>query len=57
MAAPGAAVDELDLAQAHDDYARAARRDRMFGISQGVGAYLVLIVFAAIAVVPFIYLL
>ena len=57
MAAPGATVDDLDLAQAHADYARAARRSRVFGITKGVGAYLVLIVFAAIAVVPFVYLL
>ena len=58
MAAPGATVEELGGAdEAHADYARAARRDRTFGLVKGGAAYLVLIVFALIAVLPFIYLL
>jgi ABC-type glycerol-3-phosphate transport system permease component len=57
MAAPGSTVDDLDLTQAHADYARAARRDRVLGITKGTAAYLVLFLFAAIAIVPFIYLL
>jgi multiple sugar transport system permease protein len=39
------------------EYARAARRDRLFGIGKGLAAYLVLTVFAVIAVGPLIYLL
>jgi ABC-type glycerol-3-phosphate transport system permease component len=57
MAAPGTTVDDLDLTQAHADYARAARRNRVLGITKGTAAYLVLFLFAAIAIVPFIYLL
>jgi ABC-type glycerol-3-phosphate transport system permease component len=57
MAAPEATAGEVGGAQAHVDYARAARRNRVFGVGKGVGAYLVLTVFALIAIVPFFYLL
>jgi ABC-type glycerol-3-phosphate transport system permease component len=57
MAAPGATLDDVAGTQAHADYARAARRNRVFGAGKGIGAYVVLTVFALIAVVPFIYLL
>jgi ABC-type glycerol-3-phosphate transport system permease component len=57
MAAPGTTADDLDLTRAHADYARAARRNRVLGIVKGTAAYLVLFLFAAIAIVPFIYLL
>ena len=56
MAAPGAIVDEVG-ADAHADYAAAARRNRTWRISKGVGAYAALTIFACIAVLPFIYLL
>jgi ABC-type glycerol-3-phosphate transport system permease component len=51
MAAPGA------IAEAHADYARSARRSRVVGLGKGVAAYAVLTVFAAVALVPFVYLL
>jgi ABC-type glycerol-3-phosphate transport system permease component len=57
MAAPDATLDDLDLTQAHADYARAARWSRGLRVMKGSAAYLVLIVFALIAVGPFIYLL
>jgi multiple sugar transport system permease protein len=41
----------------HAEYAHAARRDRGFRLAKGVGAYVVLIVFAVIAIGPFLYLL
>jgi multiple sugar transport system permease protein len=46
-----------DVNEAHAAYAQAARRDRIGRFSKGFGAYTVLTVFAAIALVPFIYLL
>jgi ABC-type glycerol-3-phosphate transport system permease component len=57
MAAPDATLDDLDLTQAHADYARAARWSRGLRVTKASAAYLVLIVFALIAVGPFIYLL
>src|SRR5262249_31524339 len=57
MAAPGATAGEVTGAEAHADYARAARRSRVFGTGKGIAAYLVLTVFALIAIVPFIYML
>src|SRR4029079_7120387 len=57
MAAPGATLDDVGTAQPHADYARAARRNGVFGTGKGIGAYLVLTLFAVIAVVPFLYLL
>ena len=56
MAAPGATADEVGV-EAHADYAASARRNRIWRIAKGVAAYAVLIVFACIAVLPFIYLL
>jgi ABC-type glycerol-3-phosphate transport system permease component len=57
MASPEAIYDDVGIAEAHADYERAARRDRVFRFGKGVGAYLVLGTFAIIAVGPFIYLL
>jgi ABC-type glycerol-3-phosphate transport system permease component len=57
MAAPGTTVDDVGVAEAHADYARAARRHRIFGVGKGFAAYLVLLLFAVIAIGPFIYLL
>ena len=57
MAAPGATLDDVGAGGAHADYARAARRNRVFRIGKGVASYLVLILFARDRVVPFIYLL
>ena len=54
MAAPGAIAE---VHEAHAGYAQAARRDRTLRFGKGLGAYAVLTVFAAIALVPFIYLL
>jgi multiple sugar transport system permease protein len=39
------------------EYARAARRDRVFRFGKGLGAYLVLTIFSLIAVLPLVYLL
>jgi multiple sugar transport system permease protein len=57
MATPGTTYDDLDLVQAHADYARSARRSRVLRVAKGVASYAVLILFALIAVVPFVYLL
>jgi ABC-type glycerol-3-phosphate transport system permease component len=57
MASPVAIFDDVGTAEAHADYERAARRDRVFRFGKGVGAYLVLGTFAIIAVGPFVYLL
>ena len=57
MAAPGTTVENVPDADAHADYAGAARRDRAWRTSKGVAAYVVLTIFALIATVPFIYLL
>jgi multiple sugar transport system permease protein len=54
MAAPSAIAE---VTEPHADYARAARRNHVLWLSKGVGAYAVLAVFAAIALVPFVYLL
>jgi ABC-type glycerol-3-phosphate transport system permease component len=54
MAAPTVIAE---VQEAHADYAQAARRNRLVGFGKGFGAYTVLTVFAAIALVPFIYLL
>jgi ABC-type glycerol-3-phosphate transport system permease component len=55
MAAGEAAGREVH--EAHADYAGAARRDRVLGLSKGLLAYLVLAFFALLAIGPFIYLL
>ncbi len=57
MAAPGAALDDFGGAEAHADYAGAARRNRGFRAGKSVASYLVLVLFALIAVGPFVYLL
>jgi ABC-type glycerol-3-phosphate transport system permease component len=57
MAAPSTTSDDLDLAQAHAEYARAARRNRVFRFGKGGASYAVLILFALIATAPFVYLL
>jgi ABC-type glycerol-3-phosphate transport system permease component len=57
MASPGATYDTVDVAQAHADYARAARRNRVVRVVKAVLSYAVLLLFALIAVVPFVYLL
>ena len=57
MAAPGATLDDVGHGEAHADYAGAARKNRASRIGKGAAAYAVLILFALIAVVPFIYLL
>jgi len=57
MAAPEAAFDDVGGTEMHADYAQAARRNRGIRIVKRVLSYLVLTLFAAIAVVPFIYLL
>jgi ABC-type glycerol-3-phosphate transport system permease component len=57
MTAPGATVDDAGGTEVHADYARAARRDRGRRITKATLAYVVLLLFAAIAVVPFVYLL
>jgi multiple sugar transport system permease protein len=44
-------------AQAHADYAAAARRNRAFGLGKGAGAYAVLALFTVLAIGPFLYLL
>ena len=54
MAAPGAVAQVTEV---HAGYARAARRDRLLRLAKGLAAYLVLTVFALIALVPFVYLL
>jgi len=54
MAAPTAITE---VPEVHADYAQAARRNRTLRLGKGVGAYAVLTVFAAIALVPFVYLL
>ncbi len=56
MAAPGTTLDDVGGA-AHADYAQAARRNRSIKITKGVLSYLVLALFAVIAIGPFIYLL
>jgi ABC-type glycerol-3-phosphate transport system permease component len=48
---------ELGEAQTHADYAQAARRSRTIGLGKGFLAYLVLTLFAVIAIGPFLYLL
>ncbi len=57
MAAPGTTLDPVVAADAHADYARAARRNRVFRAGKGVASYVVLLLFAIIAIGPFIYLL
>jgi multiple sugar transport system permease protein len=51
------AVEEAAAARAGLEYSRAARRNLVLRWTKGLGAYLVLTVFAAIAIGPFIYLL
>jgi ABC-type glycerol-3-phosphate transport system permease component len=48
--------DSLET-QPHADYARAARQRQMISLSKGFGAYAALSLFAAIAILPFLYLL
>jgi ABC-type glycerol-3-phosphate transport system permease component len=57
MAAPGTTLDPAEATEAHADYARAARLNRTGRVFKGVASYLVLAVFAIIAIGPFIYLL
>jgi ABC-type glycerol-3-phosphate transport system permease component len=57
MAVDSAHIGIPEEAEPHADYARAARRSRMFGLSKGVAAYAVLTLFAVIAIGPFLYLL
>jgi ABC-type glycerol-3-phosphate transport system permease component len=58
MSVGGATAREAgDWEEQHADYAGAARRNRVIGLGKGFGAYAVLIVFAVIAVGPFVYLL
>lgn len=56
MATPGSDLREGDVAP-HAQYAAAARRHRVGGLAKGVLAYVVLAVFAVIAIGPFLYLL
>jgi len=56
MATPGSELHESDVAP-HVEYAAAARRHRVGGVVKGALAYLVLAVFAVIAIGPFLYLL
>ena len=53
----GVSIPESEGAAHHEEYGRALRRDRVFRIVKAVVAYLVLAVFAAIAIGPFLYLL
>jgi ABC-type glycerol-3-phosphate transport system permease component len=57
MAAPGTTLDPVAAAEEHADYARAARLNRVGRVAKGVASYLVLAVFAIIAIGPFVYLL
>jgi ABC-type glycerol-3-phosphate transport system permease component len=57
VAEQGAAAGDVVTATAHADYARAARRNRVFGLGKGVFAYLILAIFALTAIGPFVYLL
>jgi multiple sugar transport system permease protein len=56
MTTQGSDLHEGDAAP-HVEYAAAARRHRVGGVVKGVLAYLVLAVFAVIAIGPFLYLL
>jgi len=55
MAVQGATVD--GPVDPHADFARAARRNRSVRFGKGLGAYVVLSIFALIAIGPFVYLL
>jgi ABC-type glycerol-3-phosphate transport system permease component len=57
MAVDTAQVGLPGDASPHADYARAARRKRAFGLTKATLAYGVLILFAVIAIGPFLYLL
>lgn len=47
----------LDPHTPHAEYSRAARRSRLFGLGKGFVSYVVLAIFAVIAIGPFVYLL
>jgi ABC-type glycerol-3-phosphate transport system permease component len=57
MAVDSAQVGMPDEATPHADYAQSARRRRSLELSKAAGAYAVLILFAVIAIGPFLYLL
>lgn len=57
MSEPVQAGQGPDTLLPHEEYARSARRRRVFVLGKGTLAYLVLITFALIAVGPFVYLL
>ena len=58
MAAQGVTLEEAaDLSPYGAEFSRAARRNQLFRFGKGFAAYLVLTIFAVIAVGPFIYLL
>lgn len=57
MTEQSAPVGDVVTAAPHADYARAARRNRIFGLGKGFVAYAILAIFAVIAIGPFIYLL
>jgi len=57
VADQGLTIEEASAARYGAEFSRAARRDQLFRFGKGLTAYLVLAVFAVIAVGPFIYLL
>jgi ABC-type glycerol-3-phosphate transport system permease component len=57
MAVDSAELGISDVAEAHADFARAARRRRRLDLGKGFAAYAVLTLFAVIAIGPFLYLL
>ena len=57
MADQGLTVEEASAARSAAEFSRAARRDQLVRFGKGLAAYLVLAVFAVIAVGPFLYLL
>jgi ABC-type glycerol-3-phosphate transport system permease component len=57
MAASSTHVEAAAAAAPSADFARAARRHRLFGLGKGTLAYAALILFAVIAIGPFVYLL
>jgi ABC-type glycerol-3-phosphate transport system permease component len=57
MAASSTHVEATAAPAPSADFARAARRHRLFGLGKGTLAYAALILFAVIAIGPFVYLL
>jgi multiple sugar transport system permease protein len=57
VALEGVTVEGAGGPTEHADYSRAARRSRFLRFGKGFGAYVVLSIFALIAVGPFVYLL